>query len=248
MGSMSIRRDVRRLERLRTSGALSENEYEAAKARLDADAARSSAIRPRRTLTGALVLTLLVVAGSGYWFYRQRNIELAAARHAAEEAEQRAEEAEEEAEREAQEREEAEEEAAEAAAAEEEAERKRRERRRDRLAYERCKNANQGLLDALQYLDSRLDRGLSFSEYEGLLSNAQVEYDLSLSGHNTTSKCLGRVEVPAENSLNSYIDAFNIWNGCYSDSCEQAVQDHWRDASNHLYRARNGLAALEPRL
>jgi hypothetical protein len=61
-----------------------------------------------------------------------------------------------------------------------------------------------------------------------------------------TFRCLNRVGVRGEDSLNSYISAYNIWKDCYSDARDPELQRHWSDGSFKLRKARNGLADLEP--
>lgn len=142
-------------------------------------------------------------------------------------------------------------------AAEKKAAAAKRERARDLKAFEACDAQFSDLLDSLSALGSRLDVGLSYSQYGDKVGDVKVKYDeafasLPTDGSKGTISCLGDVGVPAEKSLNSYIKASNTWSKCFddpvcdNDSIKSKLQTSWSRATVQTEAAKAGLAAMNP--
>lgn len=102
-----------------------------------------------------------------------------------------------------------------------------------------CTSELESLVEALTDLDSRLDIGLSFSEYSERVGDAKVAYD-RIDASVLDATCIEAIGTPAETALNAYIDAYNDWNDCIqdsdcsTDSIEPTLQGHWSKATSLL--------------
>jgi hypothetical protein len=115
-----------------------------------------------------------------------------------------------------------------------------------------CSREIYGLVDALTEIDSRLDTGLNYAEYEKYLTKANVAYGrVRWKTQNPT--CVLLVGVRAENALNAYFKAFETWTACINKirsgqlkACDLPASSNarhyqWRIASANLARANNNL-------
>jgi hypothetical protein len=102
------------------------------------------------------------------------------------------------------------------------------------------------LVETLEDLDSRLSVGLNFAAYSERVGDAQVAYD-RIDVQDLDSGCIEHVGAPAEDAMNAYIRAYNIWNDCIGDiECENDsitpdLQAEWADATGLIQEARDGL-------
>jgi hypothetical protein len=102
------------------------------------------------------------------------------------------------------------------------------------------------LLDALDEIDARLDVGLVFADYTNAVGDASVEYNKLRPGA-LQSDCTIKVGIPAQDALNNYREAQNIWSeciqdfGCDIDSIDPQLQREWREAAQKIADARRGL-------
>jgi hypothetical protein len=102
------------------------------------------------------------------------------------------------------------------------------------------------LVETLEDLDSRLSVGLNFAAYSERVGDAQVAYD-RIDVKDLDSGCIEHVGAPAEDAMNAYIRAYNIWNDCIGDiECENDsitpdLQAEWADATGLIQEARDGL-------
>ncbi len=111
-----------------------------------------------------------------------------------------------------------------------------------------CKNQLGDLLQSLASLDSRLSVGLTYADYSTRVGDVRVVYDRVPFG-NINFSCLS-TGVRAEKALNSYSDAYNTWNACFSDlycsndSIDSELQSDWSKAGRQLRSARGSYASL----
>jgi hypothetical protein len=102
------------------------------------------------------------------------------------------------------------------------------------------------LVETLEDLDSRLSVGLNFSAYSERVGDARVAYDRIDVG-DLDSGCIEHVGAPAEDAMNAYINAYNVWNDCIgdidcdNDSITPELQAEWADATELIQEARDGL-------
>jgi hypothetical protein len=112
-----------------------------------------------------------------------------------------------------------------------------------------CEAALGGLLDTLHEIDSRLGVGIQVEDYTQRVGDARVEYD-QVPFRQTDQDCVLEVGVPAEDAINLYIQAGNIWNnciqnfGCSLDEVEPKMQRKWSQATRELREADQALRAL----
>lgn len=119
-----------------------------------------------------------------------------------------------------------------------------------------CKRHAQPLMSALQTLDSRLDIGLTQSEYTDKVGDIQVVYDRvapwfkHLPTNEASLDCLKTV-AQAENALNEYVRAQRAWERCFDNlDCSNkqvrpTLQRHWSRASADLENASTRLDQLD---
>ena len=109
-----------------------------------------------------------------------------------------------------------------------------------------CTDELTDFVEVLQDLDSRLGVGLTFQEYSEKVADAQVAYD-RIDARDEEAACIQEVGIPAEDALNAYRDAYNIWNrctqnlGCSQDSITPELQRKWRTAMHRITRAERAL-------
>jgi hypothetical protein len=102
------------------------------------------------------------------------------------------------------------------------------------------------LVEALEDLDSRLSVGLNFAAYSERVGDARVAYD-RIDVDDLDGGCIEHVGAPAEDAMNAYVRAYNVWNDCISDiECENDtitpdLQAEWADATELVEQAREGL-------
>jgi hypothetical protein len=122
----------------------------------------------------------------------------------------------------------------------------------DQIAFEDCKEAFSPLLKSLDAVNSDLTVGVSVADYGTVVREANRTYgDVMSSGELGDVQCLERVGVPAERAINYHVKAFNIWNDCVSELCDDAtIEDRrqrlWARAANSTNRATDNLAKLSP--
>jgi hypothetical protein len=122
----------------------------------------------------------------------------------------------------------------------------------DDATYEECEAAVGDLLDSLRELDSRLDVGMNYEEYNNRLGDVSVAYDRSVDNLQSlqSEQCLD-VGTEAEDAFNAYIKASNIWDKCFDDidcsteSIEAKLQNQWAKATLMLEAASARLDAME---
>ncbi len=94
-----------------------------------------------------------------------------------------------------------------------------REEERKRQEAAQCGNAFQPLLTALRELDSRLDIGLNYSEYNERVGDVKVVYDQAVGqGEGGGFDCVSSVGLPLENALQQYARASQSWSKCSTTS------------------------------
>ncbi len=106
-----------------------------------------------------------------------------------------------------------------------------------------CPAQVDGFLQSLRALRRELAVGLSYEQYAAAIGELQDAYDEIPVGR-LTIDCLASAGSPAEDALNRYIDAANVWGECLADaacttaSVEPRLQRSWRVASKFLSEAR----------
>jgi hypothetical protein len=113
------------------------------------------------------------------------------------------------------------------------------------------------LVEAVGELDSRLDIGMTYSDYTSEVSDLKVSYDSidwdlddELEPEDTLT-CINEVGLPAEKALNEYAKATRIWGECMddlycsNDSIEPSLQRRWRRASSNADNATDALDELQ---
>lgn len=101
-------------------------------------------------------------------------------------------------------------------------------------------------MEALEDLDSRLNVGLNFANYSERVGDIRVAYD-RIGFEDLGAGCIEHVGVHAEDAMNAYIRANNVWNDCISDidctndSIRADLQAEWADATDLIVKARDGL-------
>ncbi len=117
-------------------------------------------------------------------------------------------------------------------------------------AYKACQSQVGAFLSTLHDLDSRLDVGLTETQYISRLGDIQVAYD-AIDVKGESDGCLVSVGVPAEKAFNTYTKAGRYWRRCiFGVDCPNStmraqLQVYWAKASNQLSNATRGLSALK---
>jgi hypothetical protein len=112
-----------------------------------------------------------------------------------------------------------------------------------------CTEQVDDLLEALNALDSRLNVGVQFDVYLGLVGDARVEYD-GTDFDEMDIACLQDVGVPLEAAMRKYAQAAGVWNKCIGDfGCSNAdirptLQKQWAAATAQITKAEDGLDDL----
>lgn len=113
-----------------------------------------------------------------------------------------------------------------------------------RGGHGRCRALTAPLLRELERLRRRLVPGLDYTGYLEAMRGLRRAYD-ALPVERLPFACLERVARPAEQALNRYIAALNIWSdcvaepGCRAAAVEVPLQRRWRDAARRISRARD---------
>lgn len=178
---------------------------------------------PKGRLRFLVPILVVAIAGAGVWYFLIRDTGPTQAEiEAQEEKEREAEEAAEEAE------------ALAAAQAEQAA----------------CQSQLGGLLTAERELDSLLNGvGLNYDEYGDQVGEISVAYG-TIPFKQLSLPCLTEVGTHAEKAMNSWVEAGELWNDCFSDiycddgSIEGERQVHWFSASESLRKASAGMVDL----
>jgi hypothetical protein len=112
-----------------------------------------------------------------------------------------------------------------------------------------CPAAVGRFVDALANVDGQLDVGINFATYRTAYTRAHVAYS-RIPVQQESYGCLQYVGVPAENALNAYAVAYNIWSKCIatygcninSPGVNRRLQFRWAFAHRNLQTALNNLA------
>lgn len=111
-----------------------------------------------------------------------------------------------------------------------------------------CQSSIGDFLDDVSGIDSRLDVGMTYSDYSSKVADANVTHD-RVDASSLTGKCLAAA-VAAEKALNAYIKAYNKWNNCIEDdSCDTdsitpALQTIWTTATGQDQKAKDDVDAI----
>ena len=109
-----------------------------------------------------------------------------------------------------------------------------------------CEQQIGHILHDAQALDSRLDVGLSYDEYNKQVGNVSVAYN-QIPIKSMGQECLNSVGVHLEEAFNDYIKAGNIWNDCLTNfscninSIDPQLQHYWLAAATDIGVAKRGL-------
>jgi hypothetical protein len=112
-----------------------------------------------------------------------------------------------------------------------------------------CHHRLAGLLDSAESLNNVLAVGLGYEDYLSAVNHVRSTY-APLEAGRLPLVCLTRVASPAEQALNTYIDAANTWGNCLAstscdpESIEPKLQHGWARASALLTRAQRSLREL----
>jgi hypothetical protein len=119
-----------------------------------------------------------------------------------------------------------------------------------------CRSHVAGFVEALRDVDSRLDVGLSYSEYSDAVGDAAVERGRAGQAASAGRAC-ARIASAAESAFALYNGAAQTWNdcvfddpvsiydfGCTLDDIELDLQFEWLDATDHVEKAVKRLEAL----
>jgi hypothetical protein len=111
-----------------------------------------------------------------------------------------------------------------------------------------CETSIGDFLDAVGGIDSRLDVGMTFSDYSSKVADANVAHD-RVDASSLSGKCLTSGGA-AEKALNSYIKAYNKWNDCINDdycdtdSITPSLQAIWSQATTQDRRAKDAVESI----
>jgi hypothetical protein len=120
------------------------------------------------------------------------------------------------------------------------------------VAYSACSSQIGHFVSALDDLNSRLDVGLTFSDYSTHVGNVRVAYDNVTWSAVPRGGCLS-AGVNGENALNDYAASYNTWNNCISDincstdTVKPQLQAKWALASTQIGLMNDRFAALKQR-
>lgn len=117
------------------------------------------------------------------------------------------------------------------------------------MATRRCRFLLGDFLDSMESLNNTVAVGLDYDSYLGAVNNVRATY-ASVPAERLQLVCLAKVATPAEQALNTYIEAANAWGDCLAttscdpESIEPKLQREWEKASDLLSAARKGLRNL----
>lgn len=113
----------------------------------------------------------------------------------------------------------------------------------------RCRRALGDFLDSIESLNNSLAVGLSYDAYLSAVNHVRSTY-APIDADRLSLLCLARVASPAEQALNTYIEAANDWGDCLattscdSESIEPRLQRKWAEASGLLSDAKGDMQRL----
>jgi hypothetical protein len=114
---------------------------------------------------------------------------------------------------------------------------------------DKCRRQIGSLLGTLNEIDSRLDIGLSQTEYADFVGDASVVYD-AIPFRRLTADCIDAA-VHLENAFNHYITANSDWDDCIWDfDCDverdvlSGMRIEWDDASRQLDKVERKLTRM----
>jgi hypothetical protein len=114
---------------------------------------------------------------------------------------------------------------------------------------EECEQQLGSLLTVLEDLNSRLGVGIDYQEYGDRVGDIRVAYDQTPI-RELDSRCVTDVGLSAEDAMNSYVKAGNLWEGCITDfgcdtdEIQPELQSHWSEASTSIREASQGLDSI----
>lgn len=116
-------------------------------------------------------------------------------------------------------------------------------------ARAKCQAQIGSLQRELKAIDSRLDVGMTQSDYNTALGDVSIAYD-DLSVGKLDPDCLG-VAVQLESAFNRYIEANDEWSDCIDDLyCDldadvlPGLRDHWNAANRLIAKSERQLARM----
>jgi hypothetical protein len=127
-------------------------------------------------------------------------------------------------------------------------------REKAQAQYAACGARMGEMLSQMSDLGSRLDVGLTYSQYSSALGDIKIAYDHASEAGGADAgalDCLTAVGLPAEEALNQYMKASSKWSDCiddYScstDSIQPALQSRWTSAQTKIESAKSGLADMK---
>lgn len=122
---------------------------------------------------------------------------------------------------------------------------------RERRAEECTEDVAQ-LASALDELNSRIQVGLSYSDYTTEVGDVMVAYNRTdIDKISADRWCLGEVAVPLENAFQHFDKAMEVWKKCVGDwdcsikdkAVDAKMQKHWQRAGTYLEEADAALEA-----
>lgn len=130
---------------------------------------------------------------------------------------------------------------------------------RQSALYKECQAVTSDLSKKLGEINSLLSVGLSFERYSDKVGAAKVSYDAVLKDleerGGVSGRCLNKVALPLESSMNGYLSAYQVWQGCIDDpgcsfdegsSALTRVQGKWEKAGIKVTRADTALSNMQP--
>jgi hypothetical protein len=76
-----------------------------------------------------------------------------------------------------------------------------------------CSRTLVSLVNALTAIDGRMDVGVTYNQFQELLSRAHVAYT-RIVVRTESSECVKNVGIPAERALNAYSELYDSWSQC----------------------------------
>lgn len=109
----------------------------------------------------------------------------------------------------------------------------------------KCHRGLDNFLDAMESLNNLVTVGVDYDSYLSAVNHVRSTY-APIQPKQLPLPCLIQVAVPAEQGLNTYIEAVNTWGDCLAatscdlESIEARVRRRWSRASRLLAASRNG--------
>jgi hypothetical protein len=119
-------------------------------------------------------------------------------------------------------------------------------------AYSTCAAAVKPLRGALAQVNSRLNVGLNYQDYDNRIGDVRVAYDAAVPRIKAVGGTCLAVAVPLENAMNAYIKVATQWGACLDDyNCDfskgetnDKAQAGWQRAGRALTNSDRRLAAI----